>query len=95
MKWIILTLPLASAAAAEFVINQNTFNMLAAFVTTVGLVVAVIRWVDRRIDHKIRNYAALVTIQHKQLLREISVVRELLGARPIKIENDEPEIKEG
>ena len=92
MRYIALMVPLASVGVAEFTIDQNTANLVVAFVTTVGLVAAIIRWVDKRIDHKIKNYAALVTVQHKTVLREISLIRELMGHPPIPVNlGDDPD----
>ena len=90
-------LPIAGLAVGEFAVDQNFLNLVLAFAATVGLVIAVIRWIDKRIDHKINNYAQLVsmqmTLQHKRLLREISVLREFLGHEPLKEEPDDfPEL---
>jgi hypothetical protein len=89
MRLILTMTPIAVLAVGEFAVDQNFLNLVLAFAATVGLVIAVIRWIDKRIDHKIRNYAQLVTLQHKRLLREISVLREVFGHEPLKDEPDD------
>lgn len=71
--------------ASTFVVDGNIAGIVGATISTVALTLIVVAWIDRRIDHKIRNYAAASHMQHYVTLREISNLRELLGHPPLNI----------
>lgn len=71
--------------ASAFVVDGNTAGALSALVATVIVTLAIVKWIDGRIDHKIRNYANTVRWQHRTTLQEISNLRELMGHPPLNV----------
>lgn len=80
-----LTLASIATLGAAFAIEGNAAAVLAGIVTVAGLTLTVAGWIDKRIDHKINNRAALVRLQYHIVLREISLLRELAGHPPLNI----------
>jgi len=91
LKFIVLAASLCAAAASEFIVQQNTINLLIAIATVVGVVVAMISYLDKKIDHKIQNATRLTTAKFKILRAEISNLRELTGHSPLPAEPGEKE----
>jgi nitrogen fixation/metabolism regulation signal transduction histidine kinase len=74
---------LSNALAAPMIVEGNIVAIIGAVVATVTLTLTVVAWIDRRIDHKIRNHANVEQYQFRTLLREISNLRELSGHPPL------------
>lgn len=89
MKMVLVASAIATLASHEFSVDQNLFNLVVAVAATVAVVVAVIKFVESKIDHKVRNYSQLVKVQFKLLRKEISNLRELMGHPPLPDEVDE------
>jgi hypothetical protein len=83
-------LGMATPSAAAFVVDGNLAAAITAAISTAGLTMLVVSWIDKRIDHKIKTYASTVRIQHYVVLRELSNIRVLFGHPPLNI----PEILE-
>lgn len=79
------TIATFATLGAAFVFDGNTAAVLAGIVTVVGLTLTVASWIDKRIEHKINNHAALSRLQYHIVLREISNLRELGGHPPLNI----------
>lgn len=90
----IAALGATNIVATALVIDGNPIALMSAVASTVGLTLAVVKWIDGRIDHKIRNYSNTVKWQFRIILREISNVRELNGHPPLNIPAIESEEKE-
>lgn len=72
---VIAAVSLNYLAAYGFVVDQNLATAAIAFISTVGTVVAVITWLDRRIDAKIRANAELFKLELSALRKEVSQLR--------------------
>lgn len=68
-----------------FSINNDVATAIGVLVATVTVTLAVISWIDKRIDHKIRNHAGIARLQYATILREISALRELSGHPPLNL----------
>lgn len=68
-----------------FSINNDIATAIGVLVATVTVTLAVISWIDKRIDHKIRNHAAITRLQYATILRELSSLRELGGHPPLNV----------
>jgi hypothetical protein len=69
-------------AGIAFSVDKNLYAALGALVATVGVTMTVIGWIDRRIDHKLRSKATADRLRTIIILRELSSLRELIGAPP-------------
>jgi signal transduction histidine kinase len=72
----------AANAGAAVTIDQNMSSLVVMAVTTIGLVIAVINFIDKRIDHKIRNFEQRSNLQHQMVLKEIRHLREQIKKEP-------------
>lgn len=76
--------------AAAFVIDGNLAGIIAAIVSTIGLTLAVISWIDRRIEHKMRNAVSALEVRQyfrdQEIIRQISKLGELQGHPPIDMD---------
>jgi hypothetical protein len=73
-------------AGIAFSVDKNLYAALGALVATVGVTMTVIGWIDRRIDHKLRSKATADRLRTIIILRELSSLRELIGAPPLQAE---------
>jgi hypothetical protein len=90
MKKLIAAMIAAGASnsvAAVFVMDgpDKLFAIVGAIVATVTLTLAVVAWIDKRIEHKIRNYAGVANFQLRLVLQELSNLRELEGHPPLDV----------
>jgi hypothetical protein len=76
-----LTVPVATA----FIVDGNAAAVIGAALSTIGLTLVVVGWIDRRIEHKIKNHESTERVQHYVILRELSNLRELLGHPALNI----------
>lgn len=70
--------PVATGTLAVEVVTDEHVKLVALIAATVGVVVAVVAWVDRRITGHIRAHAANDRLRHRKVLSEIRHLRELL-----------------
>lgn len=75
----------AMPTTAAFVVDGNLAAVIGAALSTVGLTIVVLGWLDKRIDHKIRNAMATMNVQHYVTLREVSNLRVLMGHPELNI----------
>lgn len=68
-----------------FSINSDLATAIGVLIATVTVTITVVSWIDKRIDHKIRNHATVERLQYATLLRELSNLRELGGHTPLNI----------
>jgi hypothetical protein len=82
---VVTAVAFGNSLAASFVVDGNLAAIATATIATITLTLAVVNWIDKRIDHKIKNYSATVRVQHFVVLRELSSLRELMGHPPLNI----------
>lgn len=87
MKALLISAVLAGGLnAAAFAVDGNTIAAITTLLATVITTLSVVKWVDKRIEHKVRNYANTVRWQHRTILLEISALRELMGHSPLNVD---------
>lgn len=86
-KLIVPIFTAGSLNAAAFVVDGNVAAAVGALVATVIITLTVVKWIDDRISHKIKNYAQVVKWQHRTILQEISNLRELQGHSPLDVDS--------
>lgn len=79
MKLVALAAVTNMGAAMAFSVEQNFLTVAGVLLTTVGVVVSFLNWLDKRIDKKIKDYADKVTLQFDNVLLEVRHVKELLN----------------
>lgn len=72
--------------AASFTVDGNLAAAASVLVATVLITLATVRWIDNRIEHKLRNRSVVERWEHAAILREVSALRELLGHTPLDID---------
>lgn len=77
----------SNIAVAQFMIDGNLLAAFAALVSTVVATLAVAKWIDSRIQHKLQNHAAIESLEHRAILTQVSILRELLGHPPINADD--------
>lgn len=87
MKRLLAGASLAGLAngGVAFSINSDLATAIGVLIATVTVTLAVVSWIDKRIDHKIRNHATVERLQYATILRELSSIRELGGHPPLNI----------
>jgi ABC-type multidrug transport system fused ATPase/permease subunit len=65
-------------AAVAFSVDQNLATVVGVLVATVLVVVAVITWIDKRIEHKLRNHEAIEGIRHAAVVERIDTLQEII-----------------
>lgn len=71
---------------AAVVLTDGLFaSIVGAVIGTVGLTLAVVAWLDRRIEHKMKGRQVIERLRFQILLREISNLRELAGHPPLDV----------
>lgn len=92
MRYVAISVPLTLLATAGFMVDQNLINFCVAIAATVGTVIAVTRYIDKKIDSKIQSYAQVVRAEFRGMQQEISNLRAFLtGAPPTAVKDSEGE----
>lgn len=79
MKLVALAAATNMGAAMAFSVEQNFLTVAGVLLTTVGVVVSFLSWLDKRIDKKVNDYAKQVTLQFENVMLELRHVKELLN----------------
>lgn len=72
--------------AAAFSVDGNLTSAAVALVSTVVATLTVAKWIDARIDHKLRNHANIETYEHRAILVQVSLLRELIGQSALDVD---------
>jgi hypothetical protein len=69
--------------ASGFVMDGNFTGAIAALVSTIVVTIAVVKWIDDRIENKLRIYQRINLHNQRLILREVSETRKLMGKDPL------------
>jgi hypothetical protein len=79
--------------AAAFSVDNNLMVAVGVLLTTVTLTLSVTTWIDKRIDHKLKNSVAMINMRFYMTMQEISNLRQLMGHPPLDMDKWANEIE--
>lgn len=88
--------PLIGSALASEIVSNDKIAFVAILVGTVGVVVAIVSWVNNQIKSQIKAHSKEDRVRHIAIMAEIRHMRELLslkfglpGPGPLEVEEDD------
>ena len=81
VRHVLIAVPIQMLATGGLIIEPNILTLAVSLVTTVGLVVAVMKWVEDKISNKLKTHEENVALKLLLINQQISHLREILGLK--------------
>jgi hypothetical protein len=80
MRLAALATALNGMVAFAFALDPSFLTGMGLLATTVGVVVAILKYIDMRIEGKLASFQEIMLLRHEALLVELTHLREIVVA---------------